>query len=77
MTAKMTTRMMPTTKAGRADAAEDARVTPRSNQPPRRTAARVPAPPPMMTARMMASTAMDRLTGSRWPMLWATGIWLK
>ena len=69
--------MMPTTNAGSVDAAEHAAVTVRSNQPPRRTAAIVPAPPPMMTARMTASTAIDKSTGSRWAMLWETGIWVK
>ena len=69
--------MMPTTKAGSVDTAEHTAVTPRSNQPPRRTAATVPAVPPMRTARMTARIAIDRSTGSRWAMLWETGIWVK
>ncbi len=68
--------MMPTTNAGNVDTAEHTTVTPRSNQPPRRMAATVPALPPMTTASTTASSAIDRSTGSRWPMLWATGIWV-
>ena len=69
--------MMPTTKAGSVDTAEHTAVTPRSNQPPRRMAATVPAVPPMRTARMTARIAIDRSTGRRWAMLCETGIWVK
>ena len=76
-TANATTRMIPTTKAGSVDTAEHASVTPRSTQPPRRTAATVPAVPPIRTARMIAPMAIERSTGSRWAMLCDTGIWVK
>ena len=51
--------------AGSVETAEHTAVTPRSNQPPRRMAAAVPAVPPMMTARMTAPMAIDRSTGRR------------
>jgi hypothetical protein len=73
----MTTRMMPTTKAGSVETTEQAIVRPRSNQPPRLTAATVPAVPPIMTARMTARIAIDRSTGSRCEIDWDTGIWVK
>ena len=69
--------MIPTTKAGRVETTEQAMVTPRSNQLPRLTAATVPAVPPISTARMTARSAIDRSTGSRWPIDCATGIWVK
>ena len=69
--------MMPTTKAGSVETAEQTTVTPRSNQPPRRMAATVPAVPPMRTARMTARIAIDRSTGSRCAIDCDTGIWVK
>ena len=69
--------MMPTTKAGSVETAEQTTVRPRSNQPPRLMAATVPAVPPMMNASRLARIAIDRSTGSRWEIDCDTGIWVK